>query len=122
MVHRYLLKKHLSIFLLIGLSGLCYAEQDNPCDHLSKVESVSHLLKQVYDTLNTDCLFDMSTEELEYLWEIEIIDLISLDPEEIKFEWNKIDENENKLYIIRKSGKNGQSFQPYATVEFFNNT
>ena len=43
-----------------------------PCKGLKPVNNLDELLYQFYINLDSDCLFEMSTEELEKIWDIEI--------------------------------------------------
>lgn len=43
-----------------------------PCQNLYKVETVDDLLKQFYDNIDSHCLFEMDTAELEKIWGIRV--------------------------------------------------
>lgn len=46
---------------------------DAPCRGLKRYENLDELLYQFYINLDSDCLFEMSVEELEKIWDIKIL-------------------------------------------------
>lgn len=45
-----------------------------PCENLKPFNNLNELLNQFYTNLDSDCLFEMSTAELERVWNIKILD------------------------------------------------
>lgn len=69
----------LSCLLLTGCSKQIKTSIDNKdsttlCKNLHKVVDIDDLLKQMYDNIDSDCLFKMPTNELETIWGIKIFD------------------------------------------------
>lgn len=53
-----------------------------PCRGLKPINNLDELLYQFYINLDSDCLFKMSAEELEKIWDIEILVTGFIKPEE----------------------------------------
>ena len=85
------------------------------CRDLHKVADLKDLLQQIYANLDSHCLFDTPTAELEKTWGIPIINLESLGMISADYEerWEKrksIDEKENTLFITKQDFRDGPQF------------
>ncbi len=59
--------------------------KDGDCKGLRKVTDVDDLLKQFYDNIDSDCLFQIGTDDLEKIWGIKVFDLSG------EFDQDKVD-------------------------------
>lgn len=75
------------------------------CHDLHKVADLKDLLQQIYANLDSHCLFDTPTAELEKIWGIPIINLESLSKR------TSIDEKENTLFIIKQDLRGSSHFE-----------
>ena len=75
------------------------------CRDLHKVADLKDLLQQIYANLDSHCLFDTPTAELEKIWGIPIINLESLSKR------TSIDEKENTLFIIKQDFRGSSHFE-----------
>ena len=67
----------LGILLLAGCSDGVTQEQgmkNQTCKNLAKIKGIDDLLFQMYSNLDSYCLFEMPTEELERIWGIPVLD------------------------------------------------
>lgn len=94
------------------------------CKNLHKVIDIDDLLKQMYDNLDSQCLFEMPTAELEKIWGIRIFDFVefhntavnNLTPEQFEIynsKFNPVIEdrgqhlnNNNAIYLEKNGGGN----------------
>lgn len=94
------------------------------CKNLHKVVDIDDLLKQMYDNLDSQCLFEMPTAELEKIWGIRIFDFVefqntavnNLTPEQLEIynpKFNQVIEdvrqhfnNNNAIYLEKNGGGN----------------
>ena len=71
----------LGILLLAGCSDGVTQEQgmkNQACKNLAKIKGIDDLLFQMYSNLDSYCLFEMPTEELERIWGIPVLDFTDL--------------------------------------------
>lgn len=79
----------------------------NLCKNLHKVVDIDDLLKQMYDNIDSDCLFNIPTNELEKIWKIKIFDYdynkikTYNDGQKIFQEINQFSNKQQSLYIMR---------------------
>ncbi|SSY70422.1 Uncharacterised protein [Alysiella crassa] len=73
------------------------------CKNLHKVVDIDDLLKQMYDNLDSQCLFEMPQEMLIQIWGIPVIDSMKEEVELNKQLENEIFNEKNTLYIYRTS-------------------
>lgn len=89
-VNGFIVLRLFSIFFLAVTMGGCAV---CPCKNLKKVTSQDDLFGQIYETaLKDSCLFKMTAEELQNVWEIPVIEFTNVD------EYNENIKN-NKFYI-----------------------
>lgn len=75
------IKKYHYLIISVSVALACYAYMNSSqvgCRNLHKVTDVDDLIKQMYDNINSHCLFDMPTAELEAIWEVKIFDFTNL--------------------------------------------
>lgn len=71
------------------------------CKNLHKVVDIDDLLKQMYDNLDSQCLFEMPTAELEKIWGIRIFDYTGVEFQANEVEakkWQTIFKQESQFY------------------------
>lgn len=85
------------------------------CQNLHKVEDVDDLLKQFYDNIDSHCLFEMDTKELERIWGIRVFDLrVELGTKNSPERW-QYNEKGNGIYLVRFNNKDIDNFQVFTT-------
>lgn len=68
----------------------------NQCVNLHRVTDIDDLLKQMHDNINSQCLFEMPTSELERIWGIRIFDFTEFDSQNV----NQLSEQSPEQYKV----------------------
>lgn len=113
----------ISVFLL--LTGFVQASEnygeEKSCKNLGKVTDIDNLLFQMYSNIDSQCLFRMSTKELEGIWDIPLIDYT-----ESTYERNKaldekrleIFEKEDTIFIVKEKIRDILVFSISVTAKY----
>lgn len=75
------------------------------CQNLYQVIDIDDILKQMYDNIDSDCLFKMPANELEKIWGIKVFDLNTLTEPRVTIE--KFAQSYQALYVTRHTSSSG---------------
>ncbi|MDR2947148.1 MAG: hypothetical protein LBV79_10450 [Candidatus Adiutrix sp.] len=105
------------------------AAQAAPCKGLKPYNNIDELLYQFYINLDSDCLFEMSTAELEEAWGIKILDEERFKPinyyplSETEFYYKPYKSEKDAFYVEITSSESNQygakTFTIRATEDYF---
>lgn len=96
------------------------------CRNLHKVIDVDDLLKQMYDNIDSHCLFDMPTEELESIWGVKIFDFSNVDDisesTALVEEYHVYNRNNDTFFITKQKNENSVYLMISPTEVYINKT
>lgn len=92
------------ICIFLSIITICEAKETttNSCQNLGKVKDIDDLLFQFYSNIDSQCLFEMPTEELEKVWGIRVLDYINASSDklnELNKEVKRIRKNEEGIFV-----------------------
>lgn len=110
-VKHLLLPSILMLFLTACNNQFTNQTQENlmteSCQNLYKVETVDDLIKQFYDNIDSHCLFEMDTTELERIWGVRVFDFYKQtsrgDKDKLIKELHSYTMSENAIYVEKLS-------------------
>ncbi len=79
------------------------------CKNLHKVKDIDDLLKQMYDNIDSHCLFEMNTDDLAKVWEVSILNTLNT----VKSDESGISEyNKNGvgLFLKKRDSSTGEKY------------
>lgn len=90
----------------------CEAKETNmgTCKNLHKVKDIDDLLFQFYSNIESQCLFEMPTQELEKIWGIRILDYIGASSDKkdkLNIEYHLTWENKDGLFLTKEDFERG---------------
>lgn len=83
------------------------------CKGLHKVTDVDDLVQQMYANIDSTCLFDMPSSELEKVWGIKVFDRVSVNEDSrsvFNDQYINYINNENNIFIEKDEDKDGVYF------------
>lgn len=96
------------------------------CRNLHKVSDVDDLLKQLYDNIDSYCLFDMPTEELESIWGVKVFDFSNVDniseSRALVEEYHVYNRNNDTFFITKQKNENSVYLMISPTEVYVNKT
>ena len=75
------------------------------CRNLHKVTDIDDLIRQLYDNINSYCLFDIAPDALEKIWGLPVFDFIGKNEKELdrlNLQERRFDAENDSLYIKRR--------------------
>ena len=116
----------LVIFSFSASAGISSLPTNAECKNLAKVNDIDDLLYQLYSNLDSHCLFDMDTAELEKIWGIRVFDLNSAPYASKEYyavisEMNEFDKTEEAFYVKKKKGdfRANPNFEIVGTTSYY---
>lgn len=117
--------KHIITFILALSLSSCDKFSDiqgvtmsSVCQNLHKVEDVDDLLKQFYDNIDSHCLFEMDTKELERIWGIRVFDFYDL---QSQF-WKNVEEHSKTgegIFVLKRNLAKGVVLEIMYTEQYY---
>lgn len=113
-------------FICILLLSITFSEakekQINSCQNLGKVNDIDELLFQFYSNVDNQCLFEISTEELEKIWGIKVLNYISSSDVEkniLNTKFSDLIDNEDSIFVRKVNFEHGiHALEIYITNKY----